>query len=171
LTSYYLSEDAGINTIIDRLKIEYDLFPLDINDEKDNLFFYTISNTSVPFIVDQNEKYLKLIEKVDREKQTKYTFEIELKLKSIYSIKLQEQYSCQKKNSVINFQYTNKYYQKMLVIIYITDVNDNIPLCNYFHARIHLNENQIQQNIFQVQAHDPDLGKSITQFSFVESVF
>ena len=159
LTSYHLSEDADINTIIDHLKIDYDSFPLKINDENDNLFFYTINDTTVPFIIDQNTKLLKSIDKLDREKQNKYIFEIELKLKSIYSIKLQEQFDCQKKNSSINFQYTTKYYQKMLIIIYINDINDNIPICNIFHAKIQLNENEIQKNIFQVQAYDPDLGR------------
>jgi hypothetical protein len=162
MTSYYLSEDAEINTILDRLKIEYDLFPLDINDDKDNLFFYTINDTTVPFIIDQNERLIKLIDKVDREKQNKYVFEIELKLKSIYSIKLQEKYSCENQNSFINFQYANKYYQKMLVIIYINDINDNIPICKDFHTHIYLNENQIQKNLFQVQAYDPDLGENGT---------
>ncbi len=159
LTSYYLSEDAEINTIIDRLKIEYDSFPLNINNEKENVFFYTINDTTVPFIIDQNERLIKLIEKIDREKQDRYVFEIELKFKSIYSMKLQEEYLCQKKNSLMDFQYTNKYYQKMIVIIYITDVNDNIPKCQYFHSMIQLNENNIQQNIFQIHADDPDLGR------------
>ncbi len=164
-TSYYLSEDAKLNTIIDRLKIEYDLFPLNLNNEKDNLFFYTINDTTVPFIIDQNKRLLKLIDKIDREKQNQYIFEIELKLKSIYSMKLQELYNCQKKNSFINFQYTNTYYQKMLVIIYINDINDNIPICHYFHTNIQLNENEIKKNIFQIQAYDPDLGK------FFSSIF
>jgi hypothetical protein len=169
VTSYYLSEDAAINTIIDHLKITYDSFPININDEKDNLFFYTINDTTVPFIIDQNTKLLKLIDKIDREKQSKYIFEIELKLKSIYSIKLQEQYYCQNKNSSINFQYTKKYYQKMLIIISITDINDNIPICNPFHARIQFDENQIQKNLFQIQAYDPDLGNlnSILLFDFL----
>ncbi|CAF4638938.1 unnamed protein product, partial [Rotaria sp. Silwood1] len=162
LTTYYISEDIEINTIIDRLKIEYDSFPLNINNDNDNIFFYNINDTNVPFIIDQNEKYLKLIDKIDREKQTKYIFEIELKLKSIYSIKLQEQYYCQKKNLFINFQYTNKYYQKMLIIIYINDINDNIPICNHFHTHIKLNENEIQKNIYQIQAYDPDLGENGT---------
>ncbi|CAF1009126.1 unnamed protein product, partial [Rotaria sordida] len=162
LTTYYISEDMEINTIIDRLKIEYDSFPLNINNEYDNIFFYTINDTNVPFIIDQNEKYLKLINKIDREKQNKYIFEIELKLKSIYSIKLQEQYYCQKKNSFINIQYTNKYYQKMLIIIYINDINDNIPICNNFHINIQLNENEIKKNLYQIQAYDSDLGENGT---------
>jgi hypothetical protein len=74
-------------------------------------------------------------------------------------MKLQEEYLCQKKNSLMNFQYTNRYYQKMIMIIYITDVNDNIPQCQYFHSNIQLNENYIQKNIFQIHANDPDLGK------------
>ncbi|CAF3443003.1 unnamed protein product, partial [Rotaria sp. Silwood2] len=78
-TTYYISEDIEINTIIDRLKIESDLFPLNINNEYDNIFFYNINDTNVPFIIDQNEKYIKLIDKIDREKQNKYIFEIELK--------------------------------------------------------------------------------------------
>ncbi|CAF4268939.1 unnamed protein product, partial [Rotaria sp. Silwood2] len=161
-TTYYISEDIEINTIIDRLKIESDLFPLNINNEYDNIFFYNINDTNVPFIIDQNEKYIKLIDKIDREKQNKYIFEIELKLKSIYSIKLQEQYYCQTKNLFINFQYTNKYYQKMLIIIYINDVNDNIPICKNFHTNIQLNENEIQTNIYQIEAFDPDLGENGT---------
>jgi len=164
LTTYYLSEDAEMNTVIDRLKIEYDSFPLNINDEKDNIFFYTINDTNIPFIIDQNERLIKLIDKIDREKQNKYVFEVELKLKSIYSIKLQDEYLCQKKNTFINFQYTNNYYQKKLIIIYINDINDNIPLCNIFHTNIHLNENQIEKNIFQIQAYDPDLGKFLFVF-------
>ena len=160
--SYYLSEDAEIGTIIDNLKIEYDSFPLNIDDEKDNLFFYTINDTNVPFIIDQNQRLVKLIEKIDREKQNRYVFEIELKFKSIYSMKLQEEYLCQKKNSLMNFQYTNKYYHKMIMIISITDVNDNIPKCQYFHSNIQLNENSIQRNIFQVHANDPDLGENGT---------
>ncbi|CAF4773725.1 unnamed protein product, partial [Rotaria sp. Silwood2] len=161
-TTYYISEDIEINTIIDRLKIESDLFPLNINNEYDNIFFYNINDTNVPFIIDQNEKYIKLIDKIDREKQNKYIFEIELKLKSIYSIKLQEQYYCQTKNLFINFQYTNKYYQKMLIIIYINDVNDNIPICKNFHTNIQLNENEIQTNIYQIEAFDPDLSENGT---------
>jgi len=157
--SYYLSEDAEIDTIIDRLSIEYDSFPLFINNEKDNLFFYIINDTSVPFIIDQNDKKIKLINSLNREKQDRYTFEIELKLKLSYRIKLQEIYKSEKENVSFNFQYSNKYYQKMLVTIYINDINDNIPICNYFHKHIYLNENQIQTNIFHVQAFDPDLGK------------
>ncbi|CAF3290402.1 unnamed protein product [Rotaria socialis] len=162
LTTYYISEDTEINTIIDRLKIDYDAFPLDIDDENDNIFFYTMNDTSVPFVIDQNEKFLKLINKIDRENQYKYVFEIELKLKSIYSMKLQEQYNCQKKNSRINFQYSNKFYQKMLVTIYINDINDNIPQCVHFHTNIDLNENEIKKNLYQIQAFDPDLGENGT---------
>ena len=73
-------------------------------------------------------------------------------------MKLQEQYYCSKKNSFINFQYTKKYYQKMLIIIYIHDINDNRPICYSFHAKIQLNENELKDNIFQIQANDPDLG-------------
>ncbi|CAF3595684.1 unnamed protein product [Adineta steineri] len=162
-TSYYLSEDAEINHIIDYLKIEYDSFPININNDQDNLFFYTINDTNLPFTIDQNTKSLKLIDKIDREKQDKYIFEIELKLKSIYSIKLQEQYSCQKTNiSMINFQYTKNYYQKILIIIHINDINDNIPICSNFHTNIQLNENELRKNIFQIQAYDPDLGENGT---------
>lgn len=157
-TSYYLSEDMEINTIIDRLKIESEEFPLDTK----NLFFYKINDTNIPFIIDQNQGFIKLIDKIDREKQDKYVFEIELQLKSIYSLKLQELFSCQKKNSLLNFQYTKKYYQKLIVTIYINDINDNIPQCNYFHTNIQINENEIKQNIYQIQAFDPDLGENGT---------
>ncbi|CAF4109878.1 unnamed protein product, partial [Rotaria sordida] len=164
-TSYHVSEDSEINTIIDRLKIDYDSFPLFINNEKDNLFFYIINDTSVPFIIDQNEKIIKLILPLDREKQDRYIFEIELKLKSTYAIKLQEIYTdFQEKNSLFSFQYSNKYYQKILITIYIDDINDNIPICNYFHKHIYLNENQIQTNIFHVQGFDPDQGENGTIF-------
>ena len=158
-TIYHLSEDAEINTIIHHLNIEYNSFPLFINDEKDNLFFYTINDTSVPFTVDQNDKTIKLIHPLDREKQDRYIFEIELKLKPSYALKLQEIYSSKKPNLSFNIQYSNKYYQKMLIIIHVNDVNDNIPSCKYFHKHIYLNENQIQTNIFHVQAFDFDLGK------------
>jgi hypothetical protein len=154
-TSYHLSEDAEINTIIDYLKIEYDSFPLFINKEKENLFFYIINDTSVPFTIDQNEKTIKLINPLDREKHDQYIFEIELQLKPSYAIKFQEIY-----NSSFDF----KYYQKLLIIIYINDINDHIPMCNYFHKHIYLNENQIQTNIFHVQAFDNDLGKSRLMF-------
>jgi hypothetical protein len=167
VSSYYLSEDTEINTIIDRLKIGHDAFPLNINDETDNLFFYKINDTTVPFIIDQNTRRLKLISNLDREKENKYVFEIELKLKSIYSIKLREEYYCQKNNSSIQFQYTDKYYHKMLISIYVTDINDNIPRCNHFHSQIYLNENEIQKNIFHIHATDPDLGKF--PFSFIFS--
>ncbi|CAF0982632.1 unnamed protein product, partial [Rotaria sordida] len=164
-TSYHVSEDSEINTIIDRLKIDYDSFPLFINNEKDNLFFYIINDTSVPFIIDQNEKIIKLILPLDREKQDRYIFEIELKLKPTYAIKLQEIYTdFQEKNSLFSFQYSNKYYQKILITIYIDDINDNIPICNYFHKHIYLNENQIQTNIFHVQGFDPDQGENGTIF-------
>ncbi|UJR27505.1 hypothetical protein I4U23_008789 [Adineta vaga] len=163
ISTYYLSEDANINTIIDRLNIESNSFPLNINDEKDNLFFYTINDTTVPFIIDQNTKLLKLINRIDREKQDRYVFEIELKFKSIYSMKLYELYHCQKKNtSLINFDYTKIFYQKILIIIHITDVNDNIPTCSLFHTKIHLNENEIHKNLIQIQAYDPDLGENGT---------
>lgn len=146
-SSYYLSEGAEINTIIDRLKVEYDSFPLNIQHEKENIFFYTINDTTVPFRIDQNERTIQLIEKIDREKQNRYVFEIQLKLKSIYGMKLQENFFCPKKNSLVNFQYTEKYYQKMIVVIYITDVNDNIPICRDFHSSIILNENNIQKSL------------------------
>lgn len=133
---------------------------MNIDDDDDNIFFYTINDTNVPFIIDQNEKLLKLINNIDREKQNKYVFEIELKLKSIYSMKLQEFFYCEKTNSLMNFQYTNKYYQKMLVTIYIDDINDNIPMCENFHTHIELNENEVRKNIFQVQAYDLDSGNS-----------
>ena len=158
-TSYYLSEDATINTIIDHLQVEYDSFPLNIDVDKENIFFYTINDTNMPFMIDQTDRSIRLIDRIDREKQNKYVFEIELKLKSIYAMKLQENRFCSKKISHVNFQYTNRFYQKMLVIIYVNDVNDNIPQCRDFHSRIHLNENQVQKNIFQIQANDPDLGK------------
>ncbi|CAF5017159.1 unnamed protein product, partial [Rotaria sp. Silwood1] len=164
-TSYHVPEDSEINTIIDRLKIVYDSFPLFINDEKDNLFFYIINDTSVPFTIDQNEKTIKLIIPLDREKQDQYTFEIELQLKSTYAMKLQEIYSFQEKNSSsFYFQYSNKYYQKIFITIYIDDINDNIPICNYFHKHIYLNENKIQTNIFHVQAIDLDQGENGTIF-------
>ena len=158
-TSYYLSEDTTINTIIDHLQVEYDSFPLNIDVDKENSFFYTINDTNMPFMIDQTDRSIRLIDRIDREKQNKYVFEIELKLKSIYAMKLQENRFCSKKISHVNFQYTNRFYQKMLVIIYVNDVNDNIPQCRDFHSRIHLNENQVQKNIFQIQANDPDLGK------------
>ncbi|CAF1545949.1 unnamed protein product [Rotaria magnacalcarata] len=161
-TFYHLAEDAEINTIIDRLLIEHDSFPLFINNEKDNLFFYTINDTSAPFTIDQNEKTIKLTMPIDREKQDRYTFEIELKLKPTYAMKLQDINSSLKGNSLFRFQYSNKYYQKILVTIYINDVNDNIPRCDEFHKHIYLNENQIQTNIFHVQAIDPDQGDSGT---------
>lgn len=156
---YRISEDAEINTIIDRLNIEYDSFPLFINNEKDNIFFYIINDTSVPFVINQNKRAIQLITPIDREKQDRYTFEIEFKLKISYEIKLQE------KNISLKFQYSNKYYQKMLVTIYINDINDNIPKCKYFHREIFLYENQIQTNIFHVQAFDPDRGKFYFIFS------
>ena len=167
MTSYYLSEDAEIKTIIDRLKIDYDSFPLNIDEDRDNVFFYTINDTTVPFIIDQHERSIELIEKIDREKQQKYVFEIELKLKSIYSMKLQDVYFCQTKNSFLNFQYTKKYYQKMLVVIYVTDVNDNIPRCQHFHSKIVFNENEIPKNLLRIEAEDPDLG----MFSFLVCSF
>lgn len=160
VTSYSLSEDAEINTIIDHFKVEYDSFPLNIDMEKENIFFYTINDTNVPFIIDQNDRSIRLIDKIDREKKDTYIFEIELKLKSIYAMKLQETLSCSQKTSQVNFQYTNRFYRKMLVIIHINDVNDNIPQCQIFHSRISFNENQVQKNLFRVQAIDPDRGKS-----------
>lgn len=162
LTSYFISEDTEINTIIDHLKVEYDSFPLNVNEDNDKMFFYIINDTNIPFIVDQNERSLKLIDKIDREKQHKYIFEVELRLKSIYLMKLQEHYDCQKKNSHINIQYANKFYQRMLIIIYINDINDNIPMCSHFHTNINLNENEIKKNLYQVQAFDPDLGENGT---------
>jgi hypothetical protein len=51
----------------------------------------------------------------------------------------------------------------MLFTIYINDINDNPPQCNYFHRHIYLHENQIQTNLFHVHAFDPDLGK----FNFI----
>ena len=156
-TSYHLSEDIEINTIIDYLNIEYDSFPLFINNEKDNLFFYIINDTSVPFTIDQNDKTIRLINSLDREKQNMYIFEIELKLKPSYAIKFEEIY-----NSSFNIYYSNKYYQKMIIIVYIKDINDNIPICNHFHNHIYLNENQIQTNIYHVQALDSDLGENGT---------
>lgn len=160
ITSYYLSESAEVHTIIDRLTIEHDAFPLTIDDETDNLFFYTINDTNVPFIIDQRTKTLLLIDHLDREKQNQYVFEIELKLKSIYATKLQEDDHCQNTTrSGMDLQYTTKYHQKMLVVVYIQDVNDNIPQCTGFHAHLRLNENEKKSNLFQVQAFDPDLGK------------
>ena len=160
ISSYSLSEDAGMNTIIDHFKVEYDSFPLNIDTDKENIFFYTINDTNVPFIIDQNDRSIRLIDRIDREKQDTYIFEIELKLKSIYAMKLQENLFCSKKNSQVNFQYTNRFYRKMLVIIHINDVNDNIPQCQTFHSRISFNENQLQKNLFRIQATDPDRGKS-----------
>jgi hypothetical protein len=81
-------------------------------------------------------------------------------------IKLQEIYNFQMENFSSYFQYSNKYYQKILITIYINDINDNIPICNYFHQHIYLNENQIHTNIFHVQAFDLDLGKFLFMFSF-----
>jgi hypothetical protein len=138
--------------------------PLFINHEKENLFFYIINDTSIPFIIDQNERAIKLVDILDREKQDKYTFEIELKLKSSYEIKFQEIYHSHQKNSSSYFQYSNKYYRKILITIYINDINDNIPQCDYFHQHTFLNENQIQTNIFQVHAFDPDRGKYLFEF-------
>lgn len=165
VTSYSLSEDAEINTIIDHFKVEYDSFPLNIDMEKENIFFYTINDTNVPFIIDQNDRSIRLIDKIDREKKDTYIFEIELKLKSIYAMKLQETLSCSQKTSQVNFQYTNRFYRKMLVIIHINDVNDNIPQCQIFHSRISFNENQVQKNLFRVQAIDPDRGRSCDESS------
>ena len=159
ITSYYLSEAAAIHTAIDRLTIEHDAFPLPIDDQTDNLFFYTINDTNVPFIIDQRSKTLLLIDHLDREKQNQYVFEIELKLKSIYATKLQEESHCPNSTrSGMDLQYTSRYHQKILVIVYVQDVNDNVPLCTSFHARVHLNENEKKSNLFQVQASDPDQG-------------
>lgn len=157
--SYHLSEDSEINTIIDHIKIDYDNFPLFINHEKENLFFYVINDTSVPFNIDQDDKTLRLIMPLDREKQDQYNFEIELKLKPSYVIKLQEIYHFQDEISLFHIQYSTNYVQKLSITIHIDDVNDNIPTCNYFHQQIHLYENQLQTNIFHVHAIDPDLGK------------
>ncbi|CAF1202193.1 unnamed protein product, partial [Adineta steineri] len=160
--SYQLSEDMEINTIIDHLPIEYDSFPLYINNEQDNVFFYLINDTSVPFTIDSTHKTLILINSLDREKQNQYNFEIELKLIPTYIIKLQEIYTTQNNNLSFDLQYSNKYYQKIFITIYINDINDNIPSCESLHQHIYLNENQIQTNIFHVQAFDPDQGENGT---------
>ena len=161
-TSYFLAEDTPSNTIIDRLKVDYDFLPLHIDEEQDQLFFYTINDTNLPFIIDQTDRTLKLIDRLDREKQDRYVFEIELKLKSIYSMKFKEIYAYQHNHSQIEFQYTNNFYQKFIVTIFITDVNDNLPKCHRFHTKIYLNENQIYKNLHQIQAYDPDLGENGT---------
>ena len=119
------------------------------------MFFYLINDTSVPFLIDQTEQTLQLISPLDREKQEKYSFEIELILKSSYAMKLQEIYQT---SSVLKVQYSTKYHQKMLITIYIDDVNDHIPQCDYFHQHLFLHENQIQTNILRVHAVDPDRG-------------
>ncbi|UJR21665.1 hypothetical protein I4U23_024742 [Adineta vaga] len=160
--TYYLSEDMQINTIIDYLPITIDSFPLFINDEKENLFSYIINDTSVPFTIDSNEKTIKLIHSLDREKQMEYHFDVELRLKSTYAIKLQEFYTIQNKNTSFHFQYSKKFYQKMIFTIYINDVNDNVPRCHSFHNHIYLNENQIQFNIFHVHGYDPDQNENGT---------
>ncbi|CAF4430306.1 unnamed protein product, partial [Adineta steineri] len=133
-----------------------------INNEQDNVFFYLINDTSVPFTIDSNHKTLILINSLDREKQNQYNFEIELKLIPTYIIKLQEIYTTQNNNLSFDLQYSNKYYQKIFITIYINDINDNIPSCESLHQHIYLNENQIQTNIFHVQAFDPDQGENGT---------
>ena len=160
-TSYHLAEDTPIHTIVDRLRIEHDAFPLHIDDDTDNLFFYTINDTSVPFVIDQTRKTLVLIDQLDRERQDRYVFEIDLKFKSIYSMKLQENHRCHKGggNGSIHFQYTRQYYQKMLVMIYVNDINDQLPICPQFHTEMRLNENELRTNLFRVHATDADLGK------------
>lgn len=172
VTAYRLAEDAPMNTIIDRLTIVFDSFPFVINDDTDNLFFYTINDTSVPFVIDQQRKLLKLMGPIDRERQDRYAFEIELKLKSIYSMKLQERYYCQQQYpSPINFQYTSKFYQKLVVVVHITDVNDNAPRCPVFHAKVQLNENETPKDLVRIQASDPDLGIVLVAVSIFLSLF
>jgi hypothetical protein len=158
-SSYDISEASALGTIIDRLKIEYDTFSWLIDDQTDNLFFYMINDTNVPFMIDQNSRDLLLINNLDREQQNEYVFEIQLKFKSIYATKLQAEHDCQRKSlSTIDFQYTGTYYQTMLVIIRVQDVNDNVPICVDAHVHRSLNENQVQHNVFHVQAYDPDRG-------------
>lgn len=169
-SSYYLSEDSQIDTVVDHLKIDYDSFPLFINYEKDDPFFYIINDTAVPFTIDRHEKTIKLISNLDREKQDRYTFEIELQLKPSYLLKLQEIYNFQDKNSLYHFRFSNKFYHKLLITVYIKDVNDNAPLCNSFHKHIYLNESQIQKNIFHVKAIDPDLGKFYSIFFYINLI-
>ena len=120
---------------------------------KDHLFYFLINETtSIPFVIDQHTRTIRLIQTLDREKRDHYTFEIEFRLKSSYQIKFQEIYQS-------NFRITNKYYQKKIINVYIDDVNDHIPRCVDVHQRIMINENQIQTNIFQVRAFDLDRGR------------
>lgn len=141
-SSYYLSEDTSIDHIIDYLQIEFDDIPSYLN--KDNLFYFLINDTSIPFVIDQNTRTIRLIHPLDREKRDSYTFEIEFQLKLIYQ-------------STIRI--TNKYYQKKFIHVYIDDINDHIPRCPNVHQRISVNENEIQMNIFQVRAFDLDRGR------------
>ena len=50
--NYYLLEDAEINTIVDHLKIEYYSFPLNIDDEKENLFLFFNQFTYFIYLID-----------------------------------------------------------------------------------------------------------------------
>ena len=154
--TYYLSEDIPIHTIIDHLSIAYETFPIFLNLEKENPFLFIINDTSVPFAIDYDTKAIVLIGVLDREKQSEYHFQVELQLKSTYTMKLQQTFVWNKQKSSVRFEYAKKFYQKLSLSIYIDDVNDNIPQCSSFHNHLYLKENQIQPNIFQVDAYDPD---------------
>ncbi|CAF0721029.1 unnamed protein product [Adineta ricciae] len=154
--TYYLSENIPIHTTIDHLSIVYDAFPIFLNLEKENPFLFVINDTSVPFAIDYDTKTIVLIGVLDREKQSEYHFQVELQLKSTYTMKLQQTLAWNKQNSSVRFKYAKKFYQKLFLSIYIDDVNDNIPQCSSFHNHLYLKENQIQSNIFQVDAYDPD---------------
>ena len=111
---YDLDEGTVVPLKIDQLQIEHEGFPWPIDDQIDNLFFYMINDTNLPFMIDQQSKELILIGELDREKQNEYIFEIEIKnLNRFYAMKLQEDYQCDMTDRWnIDFQYTSKILSK-----------------------------------------------------------
>ena len=132
--TYHLSEDTPIETIIDQLEIVHRTLPFKFETFLDLI----INDTSIPFIINRKTRTLQVIDSLDREKQDKYVFEINLKIR------------------FDDLKFANEFYQKLFITIYIQDVNDNIPICRDVHQHFYLNENQIQTNLVRIQAFDSD---------------
>ena len=156
VSTYHLPEDTPVDTLLESLEIKIDPLPSFIDQSKDRLFFLIIDDPSVPFVIDQTEKRIRLVSALDREKVDHYTFTIEVRLRPTAKLKFHVDRE--------NQQYTDSQYdQRILVHIHVDDVNDHSPRCPHLHQSISVYENELHTNLHQVQAVDPDLG----WFSFV----
>ncbi|CAF0954004.1 unnamed protein product [Didymodactylos carnosus] len=166
VTTFRIIENSPFETTFGRLNI-YD------NDNEDfvnnNSYLSTLFSHLNPFhfVILSNDSTLPpfsilddgtifVIDKIDREKRSMYEFDVEIKLKQIYTLKIQQTLCVESFNIIF------KYRQKIKVKIYIEDINDNPPQCDRFHSTVDVEENKIQTNIIKMKGYDPDRGDNGT---------